>query len=108
MSQPAVPAPVRALIKATNAGDTNAFLATFTSSGLINDWGREFRGRDAIRKWSDAEFIGTDCQLTLISVQTDDAQTVLVGDVRSSGFNGRTTFTFELDGGAVSALRLTA
>lgn len=108
MSQPTVPAPVRAMIDATNAGNTGAFLDTFTSDGLVNDWGREFRGRDAIKKWSDQEFIGAHCQLAVISAQTDDNRAVLVAQVTSSGFNGRTTFTFELDGGAVSVLRLTA
>ena len=108
MSEPTMPAPVRALVAATNAGDTDAFLDAFASDGLVNDWGREFRGREAIRKWSDQEFIGAHCQLDVISAHSDDAKTVLVAEVTSSGFNGRTTFTVEQQGGAVAALRLTA
>jgi hypothetical protein len=41
-----LPAPVQALFDATNAGDTTAFLDAFTADGVVDDWDREFRGRD--------------------------------------------------------------
>ena len=52
------PAPVARLLEAANANDTEAFLATFVAGGVVDDWGREFDGADAIRGWSDREFIG--------------------------------------------------
>ena len=103
-----MPTAVRTLIDAVNAGDTDAFLNTFDADGIVDDWGRQFRGYQAIKEWSDAEFIGAHCQLEVTSVQAHDTRTLVVAQVSSSGFNGRTTFTFELHGDAVAALRLTA
>jgi len=42
-----LPAPVLAAIDAANANDTDAFLASLTPDGVVDDWGREFRGPDA-------------------------------------------------------------
>ncbi|HEY2479421.1 MAG TPA: nuclear transport factor 2 family protein [Solirubrobacterales bacterium] len=55
---PDLPAPVEAALAATNANDVDAFLDCFTRDGVVDDWGREFRGRDEIRAWSDREFNG--------------------------------------------------
>jgi len=33
-----LPAPVRAVFDATNAGDTDAFLDAFTPDGVVDDW----------------------------------------------------------------------
>jgi hypothetical protein len=54
----AAPAPVRRLLEAANANDSEAFLATFVDRGVVDDWGRQFVGAQAIRGWSDREFIG--------------------------------------------------
>jgi hypothetical protein len=43
---------------AANAGDTQSFLNSVSADAVVDDWGREFRGHDAIRGWSDREFIG--------------------------------------------------
>jgi hypothetical protein len=51
-------APVAKLLDAANANDTEAFLAMFVDGAAVDDWGREFVGTDAIRGWSDREFIG--------------------------------------------------
>ena len=48
-----LPAPVQAVFDATNAGDTAAFLDAFTADGVVDDWGREFRGHAEIQRWSD-------------------------------------------------------
>ena len=53
-----LPPPVQAILTAAGAGDTPGFLASFTPHGVVDDWGREFRGAEAIQGWSDAEFIG--------------------------------------------------
>jgi D-serine deaminase-like pyridoxal phosphate-dependent protein len=59
----ALPEPVARLLAAANGHDTDAFLASFTADGVVDDWGREFHGADAIRGWSDKEFIGVDVTL---------------------------------------------
>jgi hypothetical protein len=70
MSQ--LPSPVERAIAAANHGDTDAFLATFTADGVVDDWGREFVGREAIRGWSDREFIGVQVALTVTTVSSAD------------------------------------
>jgi hypothetical protein len=35
---------IQTLIDAANNGDIDAFLAGFTADGVVDDWGREFRG----------------------------------------------------------------
>jgi ketosteroid isomerase-like protein len=44
-----LPAPVAALLDAANANDTEAFLHTLAPDAVVDDWGREFRGHEAIR-----------------------------------------------------------
>ena len=45
--------PIRAMIDATNAGDSDAFLQAFADDATIDDWGRTFTGRDEIARWND-------------------------------------------------------
>ena len=64
----APPEPVARLLQAANEHDTDAFLAGFTQDGVVDDWGREFAGAEAIRGWSDKEFIGVDVTLVVVGV----------------------------------------
>ena len=64
-----LPGPVAAAIDAANANDTAAFLACFIPDGVVDDWGREFRGPDEIRVWSDREFIGAHVSLDVKEVE---------------------------------------
>jgi hypothetical protein len=45
-------------IKAVNAFDTEAVLATFADDAYVNDARREIRGIDAIRRWVVKEMVG--------------------------------------------------
>ena len=109
-SSPAgLPAPVAALLAAANGHDTPAFLAAFTGDGVVDDWGREFRGPDAVRGWSDAEFIGVEVTLDVTEVTGADAGAVTVlADVGGQGFNGPSHFTFTVDGDRVSRMTIRA
>lgn len=62
MTQQTHPA-VQALLDGVNNGDADAFLGCFTEDGVVDDWGREFRGAARIRAWSDTEFIGARAML---------------------------------------------
>ena len=53
-----LPAPVAEAFDATNAGDLERFVAAFADDGVIDDWGREFRGHEEIAGWSRRESIG--------------------------------------------------
>ena len=103
-----LPRPVRTLVDAANAGDTTAFLAGFTSDGVVDDWGREFRGAADIEGWSDAEFIGVEVSLEVEEVELDGTRTIVAATVGGNGFNGPSTFTFVTVGGHVSRMTIRA
>ena len=99
---------VQALIDAANAGDVAAFLAGFTADGVVDDWGREFRGATQIRSWSDAEFIGKQVTLAVERVERQSGETVVTAQVGGNGFNGPSHFSFRVDGDHVSRMTIRA
>ena len=104
----ALPEAVASLIDAANANDTDAFLASFGPDGVVDDWGREFRGPDAIRGWSDQEFIGVHVTLDVTGVEQQDGATTVTADVGGDGFNGPSHFTFEVQGDRVGRMTIGA
>ena len=103
-----VPAPVQTALDAANGGDTEAFLDAFVDGeGAVDDWGRVFRGRDRIREWSDAEFIGQQGSLDVTGVRSEDAATVVSAQVGGDGFNGPSDLAFEISGDKVALMRIT-
>jgi uncharacterized protein (TIGR02246 family) len=104
----AVPDPVARLLEAANDNDVDGFLATFADEGVVDDWGREFVGRDAIRAWSDREFIGQRVRLDVRDVRRDGEATVVSALVGGDGFNGPSQFSFLLDGDRVSRMTIRA
>jgi hypothetical protein len=102
------PEPVARLLQAANGHDTDAFLASFTGDGVVDDWGREFAGADAIRGWSDAEFIGVDVTLAVTGVTTEGDETTVKAQVGGSGFNGPSTFTFAVREDRVARMTIRA
>jgi hypothetical protein len=48
------PRPVARAFDAATSANTQAVLACFTPKGIVDESGREFRGRNEIRGWSDA------------------------------------------------------
>jgi hypothetical protein len=101
-----LPEPVARLLDAANDHDTEAFLACFTEDGVVDDWGREFAGADAIRGWSDREFIGVAVVLTVTGTATADNETTISADVGSEGYNGPSHFTFTVSGDLVSRMSI--
>jgi hypothetical protein len=103
-----IPRAVVTALAAANSGDTEQFLGCFTEDGSVDDWGRVFRGRHAIREWSDREFIGVDVSLAVIDQSTSCDATVITAQVGGSGFNGESTFSFSTEGSAIRVMRITA
>ena len=103
-----LPQPVAALIEAANANDTDAFLASLAPDAVVDDWGREFRGPDEIRGWSDREFIGVDVSLEVTAVEQSDGATTVTATVGGRGFNGPSHFTFDVDGDRVARMTIRA
>ncbi len=93
---------------AANAHDTDAFLAMFTPDGVVDDWGREFVGAEAIRGWSDGEFIGVQVRLAVTGVTRQGDVTVVAADVGGNGFNGPSHFSFAVDGDKVARMTIRA
>jgi hypothetical protein len=102
-----VPPPVQTLLDAANANDIDAFLAGFTADGVVDDWGREFRGA-GIRTWSDAEFIGRQVSLDVRGVERRGDAIVITAMVGGNGFNGPSHFSFVVDGDRVSRMTIRA
>jgi hypothetical protein len=105
-----LPAPVQAAVDAANRNDTGAFLDLFAGDGFVDDWGRTFAGREAIRGWSDAEFIGKRVSLdvTQVSPGSDAAETVVTAQVGGDGFNGPSHFTFRTAGDQLASMTIRA
>ncbi|RKR87820.1 SnoaL-like protein [Micromonospora pisi] len=99
---------VRTLVDAANANDLPAFLAGFTTDGVVDDWGREFQGAERISAWSDAEFIGKQVSLDVRDVRQHGEETVVVAEVGGNGFNGPSTFAFRMAGDRVSRMTIRA
>ena len=105
---PALPEPVARLLQAANDNDVDAFLAGFTAEGVVDDWGREFAGADAIRSWSDNEFIGKRVSLDVREVAQQRATTVVTAQVGGDGFNGPSHFSFDVEGDRVARMTIRA
>ncbi|MFF2525380.1 nuclear transport factor 2 family protein [Streptomyces liangshanensis] len=55
-------------VRAVNAFDEDAILATFTEDAFVNDARREFRGAAAIRRWVAKELVGDKVTLEVTEV----------------------------------------
>jgi hypothetical protein len=106
-STPPLPIPVAAALEAASAGNTEDFLAAFAPQGAVDDWGRVFRGHDAIRRWSDAEFIGKEVTLRVTGTRTEGDTTTVSAEVGGKGFNGPSDFAFTVEGDHVALMRIT-
>lgn len=107
MDTTTLPAPVRRALTAANAGDINTFLDTFTDTGTVDDWGREFRGHNAIRDWSDNEFIGKQITLEVTGIKQAGDTVIVTAQVGGNGFNGPSGFIFTLNGDRLDLMRIT-
>jgi hypothetical protein len=101
-----VPAPVKEFIAVVNAHAEQAFLDAFTDNGVVDDWGREFTDRAAIKAWSHKEFIGANGTMNVQRVDTDGDRVVVVADWRSTHANGLSEFTFDIDGDRIGRMTI--
>lgn len=106
MSDLTIPEPVASFIETVNRHDEEGFLDAFTEDGSVDDWGRVFTGRDAIKDWSDGEFIGATGTLTPEEVSTNNDEVTVVGDWRSTHANGRSSFTFQVQGDRLTRMTI--
>ena len=102
----ALPSPLDRWVDATNRGDGEAFLALFAHDGMVDDFGRRFIGRGAIRGWSDKEYIGAKGRLTVKSVEVTAKGTVVIADWASNFYTGPSRFLFMLEGEQIREMRI--
>ena len=88
---------IRAFFDATNGEDTSAFLAAFAPGAVLNDWGRVFRGLEAIADWNEHENIGVHSRIEVLGTcpATDGRGGLeVIVKVRGDGYNGGGSFVF--------------
>ena len=78
-----LPAALTAQLRAINAHDTDAIMATFAPDALVNDNHREFSGADAIRDFIEREIVGDNVTFELVEAREDHGDTII--NVRSDG-----------------------
>ena len=101
-----IPQVVADFIDAVNRQDEQAFLDAFTPEGYVDDWRRTFTGRDAIKSWSDAEFLGAKGTLSPQSCTQDGDVARVIGDWRSNHANGLSSFEFKLRGERIVSMTI--
>lgn len=108
MAASSVPAPIAAFIDATNAGDSDAFLAAFADDAVLSDWGRVYRGRDAIADWDRTDNIGKRSHFELIDIASGAGTDtyVVTLTVNGDGYNGTGPMTITVSGDRISRLTI--
>jgi len=102
------PAAIRAFVEATNAGDSDAFVAAFTPDARLDDWGRVFTGRDGVRSWDRTDNIGVQAHFEVLAVEPAPESDGYVATLRvtGNGYNGTGPMTFRLRDGLIADLRI--
>ena len=98
---------IRRFVEATNAGDTEALLDSFTADASLSDWGRSFQGREQIARWNQSDNIGVKSHLRIVRVTPAEGSYRVRIAVTGDGFNGEGDMTFTLDGDRISSLVIT-
>ena len=75
---------------------------------MVDDWGREFRGHEAIRRWSDGENIGVHATFEVTDVAVENGTWVVTATVGGDGFNGPSHFTFQIAGELITRMTISA
>ena len=102
-----VPEPLKGFVEAVNRGDLDAVLAYFGADGTVEDWGRRFTGPNAIKRWSDKEFIGAKGHLVITEVKRASPTEIRVAtDWKSTYFSGAGEMVFLIDGQRIKEMRI--
>ncbi len=101
-----VPAAIRAFVDATNAGDSEAFVAAFTEDAFLSDSGREFVGHEGVAAWDRSDNIGQRTHFDLLGVKPGigDQQLIVTVLVSGDGFTGTSDLECTIRGHRVTRL----
>jgi ketosteroid isomerase-like protein len=64
-------------VRSINRGDAAAYISLFAADAVVDDGGREFRGVDAIRKWSESDIFAVHVSLEVLDESQRDGDVVL-------------------------------
>jgi hypothetical protein len=98
--------PIQAMFDATNAGDSDAFLAAFAEDAVLIDWGRTFTGHDQIAGWNANENIGVQSHIETTGVQREGDDVIVGVNVSGNGYNGGGSFAFRTAGGRITRMEI--
>ena len=76
-----LPPPVDAYVRATNAGDLDALMATFANDALVNDQLCDHWGKDAIRDWAARDIIGERLRMRVVGSVEHYGQVIVTAQV---------------------------
>ena len=66
-------------IRAVNAFDIDAIVATFANDAYVNDNRREITGIDAIRRWAEKEMVGDHVTIEVREARDHHGETIVRG-----------------------------
>jgi ketosteroid isomerase-like protein len=92
------------MIDATNAGDHDAFVNSFTEDCFLQDWGRQFHGHSGVAAWDETDNIGKNTHFEALGTRQDGDAYVVTLEVTGDGFNGTSDITFEVDGDRIRSM----
>ena len=73
--------PATNYVQAINDNEPDAFIAQFAHDAVVNDIGRELRGRPAIKSWGDDEIFAAQVRLEVLDIREFDGSTVITTKV---------------------------
>ncbi len=103
MSAPAI---VALIVAAINTGDTAAFLDLFHETGMVDDCGSLYHGRQQIKAWSDRELIGAQAHIRVRSRGLYGDTVGMLVDVSGDDFYGCSEFRLRLRAGRILELKI--
>ncbi|GAA2090265.1 hypothetical protein GCM10009840_31570 [Pseudolysinimonas kribbensis] len=98
------PAPVQRMVEATNAADSDAFVACFAPDAYLEDWGRGFHGREGVAAWDRTDNIGVHMHFEVDAARRDGDDWVVTLVSTGGGYNGTSEIRFRLDGDLIARM----
>jgi hypothetical protein len=101
-----LPETAAAYVRAVNGGDPAALLALFADGAVVDDAGREFRGRDAIRAWAASDIFAVNVSLDVLDASGDVLTTKVDGTFDRTGLPDPVVIAqrFAVEGGKIVGL----
>lgn len=108
MTKTPLPDPIAEFIAATNAGDSDRFVAVFTDDAVLEDWGRVFHGRDGAASWNESDNIGRRSHFELVECEagSEPGAYIITVTVSGDGYNGTSPIDFIVRGERIARMTI--